>query len=80
MFVEVDAMPGGYVCSASMKGALGSNDVKRCLAGERAIRKLFSKDQRAFYAAHAPDGLELDELSRARPDLRAQAQLHAAGA
>ncbi len=63
LFVEVDAMPGGYVCSASMKARLGSNDVRRCLAGERAIRKLFTKDQRAFYAEHAPDGLELDGLS-----------------
>jgi hypothetical protein len=63
MVVEVDAMPGGYVCSASMKGRLGTSDVKACLAGERAIRKLFSKEQRAFYAAHAPDGIALDDLS-----------------
>jgi hypothetical protein len=63
MVVEVDAMPGGYVCSASMKGRLGVSDVKRCLAGERAIRKLFTKEQRAFYEAHAPDGIALDDLS-----------------
>ena len=63
MVVEVDAMPGGYVCSASMKGRLGVSDVKRCLAGERAIRKLFTKEQRAFYEAHAPDGIGLDDLS-----------------
>ena len=63
MVVEVDAMPGGYVCSASMKGRLGDTDVKRASAGERAIRKLFTKEQRAFYAAHAPDGIGLDDLS-----------------
>jgi hypothetical protein len=64
MVVEVDAMPGGYVCSASFKGALGPGDaVKRVAAGERAIRKLYSKQQRAFYAAHAPEGLELDDLA-----------------
>lgn len=63
VFVEVDAMPGGYVCSASMKARLGTTDVRRCLAGERSIRKLFTKPQRAFYAAHAPEGLELDDLS-----------------
>jgi hypothetical protein len=63
LFVEVDAMPGGYVCSASMKARLSTTDVRRCLAGERAIRKLFTKQQRAFYAAHAPQGIELDELS-----------------
>jgi hypothetical protein len=64
MVVEVDAMPGGYVCSASFKGALGPGDaVKQVAAGNRAIRKLYSKEQRAFYAAHAPEGLALDDLS-----------------
>jgi hypothetical protein len=64
MVVEVDAMPGGYVCSASFKGALGPGDaVRQVAAGDRAIRKLYSKEQRAFYATHAPEGLELDHLS-----------------
>jgi hypothetical protein len=63
MVVELDAMPGGYVCSATMKNRLGANDVKRSLRDGRPIRKLFSKPQRAFFAAHAPDGLELDDLS-----------------
>jgi len=64
MVIEVDAMPGGYVCSASFKGDLGSGTaVKQVAAGERAIRKLYSKEQRAFFAAHAPDGLGLDDLS-----------------
>jgi hypothetical protein len=63
LVVEVDAMPGGYVCSASFKGKLGRTHVKDAVAGERPIRKLFSKEQRAFYAEHAPDGLELDALS-----------------
>jgi hypothetical protein len=63
MVVEVDAMPGGYVCSASFKGALDTPQVKQVAAGERAIRKLYSKQQRAFYEAHAPDGLGLDDLT-----------------
>jgi hypothetical protein len=64
MVVEVDAMPGGYVCSASFKGSLGPGDaVRQVAAGDRAIRKLYSKEQRAFYAAHAPEGLGLDDLS-----------------
>ena len=63
MTVEVDAMPGGYVCSATMKARLGVSDVKACLAGERSIKKLFTKEQRAFYAAHAPEGIALDDLS-----------------
>jgi hypothetical protein len=64
MVVEVDAMPGGYVCSASFKGALGPGDaVKQVAAGDRAIRKLYSKEQRAFYTSHAPEGLGLDDLT-----------------
>ena len=27
------------------------------------MRKLFSKEQRAFFAAHAPEGLEIDDLA-----------------
>ena len=67
--VEVDAMPGGFVCSATMKARLGANDVRRALAGERSIRKLFSKEQRAFYAANAPDGIALEDLSVLGPIL-----------
>jgi hypothetical protein len=63
MVVEVDAMPGGYVCSASFKGALETPQVKQVAAGERAVRKLFSKPQRAFYQEHAPEGLGLDDLT-----------------
>ena len=61
--VEVDAMPGGFVCSGSMKRALGRTDVREAVTGMRPVRKLFSKEQRALYAAHAPDGLEIDSLS-----------------
>jgi hypothetical protein len=61
--VEVDAMPGGYVCSGSMKRLLGPMAVRRVVTAGRPIRKLFSKEQRALYAAHAPDGLELDDLA-----------------
>jgi hypothetical protein len=61
--VEVDAMPGGYVCSGSMKRTLGATAVKDVLAGEKPLRKLFSKEQRSLYSAHAPDGLELQDLA-----------------
>ena len=61
--VEVDAMPGGFVCSGSMKRALKTPEVRDTVFGKRPIRKLYSKEQRALYAAHAPDGLALDDLS-----------------
>jgi len=60
--VEVDAMPGGFVCSGSMKGVPGQ-DVRETLLGQRRKSKLFSKAQQAFYAEHAPEGIELDDLS-----------------
>jgi hypothetical protein len=61
--VEVDAMPGGYVCSASYKGKVSGGDVKQVLQGGQRIRKLFSKPQRAFYDQHAPEGIVIDDLS-----------------
>jgi len=61
--VEVDALPGGFVCSGSYKGQLKAGRVKEAIVGDRAIHKLFSKEQRAFYAAHAPDDVDLDDLS-----------------
>jgi hypothetical protein len=61
--VEVDAMPGGYVCSGSMKRTLGMTDVKDAVQGANPLRKLYSKEQRSLFSAHAPDGLELDDLS-----------------
>jgi hypothetical protein len=67
LVVEVDAMPGGYVCSASFKGTLGTTDVQRVAAGKGTIRKLFSKGQRAFFTAHAPEGIGLDDLTMLGP-------------
>ncbi len=60
--IEVDAMPGGFVCSGSMKRTLPRPDVKEAVEGRLPVRKLFSKEQRAFFAEHAPDGVGLDDL------------------
>lgn len=65
--VEVDAMPGGFVCSASLKAKRDDAAVKDVFQGKASIRKLLSKEQRAFYAAHAPEGMELDALSLLGP-------------
>jgi len=61
--VEVDALPGGFVCSGTLKATLGANDVRATVAGERRVRKLFTKEQRELFAAHAPEGITLDDLS-----------------
>jgi hypothetical protein len=60
--VELDAMPGGYVCSASMKGVCRKASVRDVGMGGAPLRKLLSKEQRAFFAMHAPVGTGLDEL------------------
>ena len=60
--VEVDAMPGGFVCSGSMKAAVDDAKLTQVLAGRRPLRKVFGKEQRRFFAEHAPEGLSLDDL------------------
>jgi hypothetical protein len=61
--VEVDAMPGGYVCSGSFKHTLNKPRVRSVLLGGSSISKLFSKDQRRFFTEHAPEGVALDSLA-----------------
>jgi hypothetical protein len=60
--VEVDALPGGFVCSGTMKGRLTGQEVRDAVAGNVPLRKLYTKEQRAFFRAHAPAGIELDDL------------------
>jgi hypothetical protein len=60
--VELDAMPGGYVCSGSLKGSPKRATVKDAVAGREPLRHLFTKEQRQFYADHAPEGLAIDDL------------------
>jgi len=61
--IEVDAMPGGYVCSGSLKGVVKPGAVREAVRGEQPLRKVFSKEQRQFYAEHAPEGVALDDLA-----------------
>jgi hypothetical protein len=60
--VEVDAMPGGFVCSASLKG-VPPTEILKGVSGKGPLRKLFTKEQRAMFAEHAPEGIELDGLA-----------------
>lgn len=61
--IEVDAMPGGHVCSGSMKAALKAPAVREAVTGAKPLRKLFTKEQRALFSAYAPEGLGLDGLA-----------------
>lgn len=64
--VEVDAVPGGHVCSASLKGTPRTS-VRDVAQGAAPLRKLFSRDQRAFFAEHAPEGVGFEDLSLLGP-------------
>jgi hypothetical protein len=60
--LELDAMPGGYVCSASYKGVATGQEVLDVTTGDMPLRSLFSKEQRAFYDEHAPAGIDMNSL------------------
>jgi len=64
--VEVDAMPGGFVCSGTLK-AVPRAPVRETLEAGGSVRKLLSKEQRSYYEAHAPEGVGLDDLARLGP-------------
>ncbi len=61
--VEVDAIPGGFVCSGRLKCNTDSDAIHQAVLGEHALRKLYTKEQRALFKAHAPDGIQLDDLA-----------------
>jgi hypothetical protein len=63
--VEVDAMTTGYVCSGSFKG-IARSPVRHVRDGT-PLRKLLTKEQRAFYEEHAPAGVTLDDLVELGP-------------
>jgi hypothetical protein len=65
--IEVDAMPGGFVCSGSMKATLDDYRVKETFAASRPLSKLLTGEQRRFFADHAPEGVGLDDLARLGP-------------
>jgi hypothetical protein len=60
--VEVDVLPGGFVCSGSMKGRSTGQEVRDAVSGTLPLRKLLTREQRELFKARAPQGLELDAL------------------
>ena len=70
--VEVDAMPGGYVCSGSIKGALGAGESRTCSASG-PMRKLFTKRAARVLRRARARGRRTRRPRGPRPDLRAEA-------
>ena len=67
--VEVDAMPGGFVCSGRLKEVADNGLIRRATAGEVSLRKLFTDEQAALFKAHAPEGIRFKDLSVLGPVL-----------
>jgi hypothetical protein len=65
--VEVDVIPGGFVCSAAMKGKARGDQIRDAVQGGTPLRKLFTREQKDFYASRAPAGIDLDSLSTLGP-------------
>jgi hypothetical protein len=61
--VEVDAMPGSFVCSGALKARLGAHDVERAMARHRPLRALFSGLQLRLLAARLPGQAGIDDLA-----------------
>ncbi|MGW4943010.1 hypothetical protein ACWEOZ_15670 [Actinoplanes sp. NPDC004185] len=57
--VEVDAMPGQFVCTGAIARRLGKNDVRKAVRGYRPLRTLFSKEQLALL----PGRIRIGDLS-----------------
>jgi len=61
--VEVDAMPGSFVCSGALKARLGAHAVERAMARRRPLRALFSEPQLRLLAARLPRQAAIDDLA-----------------
>jgi hypothetical protein len=77
--IEVDAMPGGFVCSARLKRVVGNADVRGVAHGEQPLRGLLSKPQRRLVREHAAAGGALDELAVLGPILVLKLKFEPAG-
>lgn len=61
--IEVDATAGGtFTCSATYKGAATNQEVRDAADGKMPLRDLFSREQLAFFDAHVPAGIAMNQL------------------
>jgi hypothetical protein len=67
--VEVDAMPGGFVCSGTLTRRAGNDEVRRVVDGALPLSSISSKVQRGLLADHAPNGPRLEDLQVLGPIL-----------
>jgi hypothetical protein len=65
--VEIDGMPGTYVCSAASKTHLAAGEVARTVRRGRPPRRLLSPSQLRLLTTHLPAGVDLDRLATLGP-------------
>lgn len=63
LVIEVDGMPGGYVCSAALRNRLGTKDVQRAMARRSPLRALFTGPQAKLLASYLPSPGHIDKLA-----------------
>jgi hypothetical protein len=64
---EVDVLPGGFVCSGSLRAEHKGSRVPEALRGERPLKEVWTKEQRRFFKEHAPAGIALADLTPLGP-------------
>jgi hypothetical protein len=59
---EIDAMPGGFVCSGSLRAPVDNGRVLDVYHARTSLRRLLTKPQRALFRKYKPPVADLDEL------------------
>jgi hypothetical protein len=77
--VEVDAVPGDFVCSGSLKAKADNAEVREVAFGRVALDNLLSDEQRRLFVEHAPDGIGLADLTILGPILVLKLKYQAEG-
>lgn len=65
--VEVDLLPGRYVCSGALKTNRTGRDIRGVVETGRSWRRLFSRRQLSLLASHLPRQVSLDQLTAFGP-------------
>ena len=78
--VEVDALPGGFVCSGSFKGGSSRTTLRPAIAGEGPLSQALLQAPARLLRRACAGGDRVRRPRDPRPRARAQAQVHAARA
>jgi hypothetical protein len=77
--VEVDAMPGGFVCSGRLRERVDNSQVRQVVAGKRSLDELLSDAQKSMIAEHTSGSVAPGDLSVLGPILVLKARFEPEG-